>query len=859
MRKMLDQSTRLLGMGFNKLVEEWKSQQGALKNKMRFLLKTLTNQDLSKILQAYNAMKERKNMLEGVEDSDQGAKMIQAIKRLVNKPFDWQCQAYGKLIEFLKSDRQRESHEKKEKERILNRIMSKGLREMGQAFTQALHWTSFDKRNEQDLMFKQRGIMRKILDTSVRLTGMGFNKLVESWKNKQSMLRDRLKFVLKTLTDQDSAHMLLAYNGMKARKLMLDGVGKSASQAKQTQLLKRLTNKGHDLQCQAWNQLASFLKFERLRGEEEKVIKERYLKRVMDSNARFTGLAFRQAQHWAIKELEKERTLFSKQRGILKKILDVNVRLMGMGYNKLLADSKHRQASLRAKLQFLLKTLTDQDAAKVLQAYNALKRRKMMLDGVGLSDQDAKKAQFLKRLTNKPFDLQCQAYSKFMEFLKSDRKREQDEKEQWARDQKERERILRRIMNKGIREMGQAYTQAFAWTSFDRRKEFEDFRRKKGIMRKILDQNVRLMGMGFNKLIESWKARQGALRTKCGFVIKTLKDQDLSMVMIAYNAMKQYRQMIEGISTGLRMQFLKKLLDNGYALQHQAMKNLTAHHKACKSEDERLHLLKSNIVSRISDSNVRLVGQGFRLLKAWAQLSKAREQSLALRQRGIMKRIMDINYRLMGMGFTKLREDAKRRTNMLRGKLTFVLKTLTNADSSNLLQAYNQLKARKLMMDGVGLSEGEACKARILKRLTNVAYDLTCQGWTQLIGFYNDSRYKSSHDALRQKGVCNRMLDVNTRLLSMGYVKLLESAKMLKMHARIKMKFILSSLQNLDKGYIYMAYNGLKERAQMLNGITTGLRMQFMKKMLENGYYRMRETMAVLRKFVIEEQYKEHY
>jgi hypothetical protein len=45
----------------------------------------------------------------------------------------------------------------------------------------------------------------------------------------------------------------------------------------------------------------------------------------------------------------------------------------------------------------------------------------------------------------------------------------------------------------------------------------------------------------------------------------------------------------------------------------------------------------------------------------------------------------------------------------------------------------------------------------------------------------------------------------------------------------------------------------------MFNGITTGLRMQFMKKMLENGYFRMRETMAVLRKFVIEEQYKEHY
>ena len=225
MRKILDQSTRLLGMGFNKLVEEWKGQQGALKTKMRFLLKTLTNQDLSKILQAYNAMKERKTMLEGVEDSNQGAKMIQAVKRLVNKPFDWQCQAYGKLIELLKSDRQRESHEKKEKERILNRIMSKGLREMGQGFTQAFHWTLFDRRNEQDLIFKQRGIMRKILDTSVRLMGMGFNKLVESWKSQQSMLRDRLKFVLKTLTDKDARSVMVGYNSLKERKMMLDGVG----------------------------------------------------------------------------------------------------------------------------------------------------------------------------------------------------------------------------------------------------------------------------------------------------------------------------------------------------------------------------------------------------------------------------------------------------------------------------------------------------------------------------------------------------------------------------------------------------------------------------------------------------------
>jgi hypothetical protein len=76
----------------------------------------------------------------------------------------------------------------------------------------------------------------------------------------------------------------------------------------------------------------------------------------------------------------------------------------------------------------LMKTLTDQDSAKVLQAYNGLKRRKMMLDGIGHTDQEAKKVQLIKRLTNKPFDLQCQGYNKLIDFFKSDRQRENEER-----------------------------------------------------------------------------------------------------------------------------------------------------------------------------------------------------------------------------------------------------------------------------------------------------------------------------------------------------------------------------------------------------------------------------------------------
>jgi hypothetical protein len=148
----------------------------------------------------------------------------------------------------------------------------------------------------------------------------------------------------------------------------------------------------------------------------------------MDSNGRIMGLAFRQALQWSVDEMEKEQVVMYKQRGIMRKILDQSTRLLGMGFNKLVEEWKGQQGALKNKLKFLMKTLTDQDSAKVLQVYYGLKRRKMMLDGAGLSDQEAKKVQLLKRLTNKPFDLQCQGWNKLIDFLKSDRNRENEER-----------------------------------------------------------------------------------------------------------------------------------------------------------------------------------------------------------------------------------------------------------------------------------------------------------------------------------------------------------------------------------------------------------------------------------------------
>merc|ERR1711982_273773 len=128
-------------------------------------------------------------------------------------------------------------------------------------------WALAEAERERALMQRQRGIMRRMVDSNTRLMGAGYNKLIEEWKARQGMLKDKLKFVIKTLTDKDAQMSLMAFNGLKQRALMLNGVGMGDAQMKKIALIKRLTNQGFNLQCMAVNQLFEFLKSEREREE----------------------------------------------------------------------------------------------------------------------------------------------------------------------------------------------------------------------------------------------------------------------------------------------------------------------------------------------------------------------------------------------------------------------------------------------------------------------------------------------------------------------------------------------------------------------------------------------------------------
>merc|ERR1711957_850641 len=311
---------------------------------------------------------------------------------------------------------------------------------------------------------------------------------------------------------------LMAYNGLTQRAAMLNGVGMNNTEMLKIQLIKRLTNSGYNLQVMGVNCIREFLKDARVeeendRLEAERQIKEksRILKRIMDSNLRFAGMAFRQAHQFMESEREKEIALMAKQRGIMRRIVDSNVRLMSAGYNKLIEEWKARQANLKEKLRFVIAALTDQDKKFTLMAYNGIKQRALMLSGVGMNNTEMLKIQLIKRLTNKGYNMQVMGVNCLREFLKDAGIEEENDRLEAERQMKEKERILRRIMNSNLRFAGMAFRQALQWTVADREAEIARAMKMRGIM---------------NRMVEEWKARQAEMKEKLRFVIAALTDKD---------------------------------------------------------------------------------------------------------------------------------------------------------------------------------------------------------------------------------------------------------------------------------------------------------------------------------------------
>merc|ERR1712194_881522 len=102
---------------------------------------------------------------------------------------------------------------------------------------------------------------------------------------------------------------------------------------------------------------------------------------------------------------------------------------------------------------------------------NGLMQRAAMLNGVGMDNSQQKKVQLIKRLTNQGYNMQVMGCNALQEFLASERRAEEAARLEHERQQKERERILRRIMDSNLRAVGAGFRQSRQWMVAEAEKE----------------------------------------------------------------------------------------------------------------------------------------------------------------------------------------------------------------------------------------------------------------------------------------------------------------------------------------------------------------------------------------------------
>lgn len=369
------------------------------------------------------------------------------------------------------------------------------------------------------------------------------------------------------------------------------------------------------------NNLRAWVKWESSKADREKNCLKRICARFLDKSIRESGQAMRMLRQHARSEFEKMRALVKKKRGILNRLTDVNTRLIAAGYNKLCEDAKSRKAHLKNKLRFIIKALRDKDSKYIVQGYNGLKRRCDMIKGIGAGKKDMLRVNFCKKLTDKGYRIMGLALNKFKEFYLHEKLQDKLTNDLNHDLKAKKIRILKRIMFVNIKLQGIVIRQLRQHNKGIKNHQEILHSKKKGVIRRIVDTNARLVSMGYNKLFEAYKIRKAALKQKMAYIVKSLKDKDARYKIMGYNSMKQYRLIAADKKSGRnqqeakKKQLIKRLMDKGFDMQVQGLNKLKSWKNFIKNKSSIEKGIKHRICLRLVDKSKRELYAGIRLLR----------------------------------------------------------------------------------------------------------------------------------------------------------------------------------------------------------------------------------------------------
>ena len=252
--RVINTSAFLLLGGFKKMVEHNKNCKNNTIEKMRFVVKALKDKNYMYILQAWNSLLERWNMINGASLTKGIVLKETFIKRIMDSGLNLQYLVLRHLKDFKNLSKERDSKNNHLKSQIVKRIINDNVRFLSMAFRQARKWAKKDAENEQFYTRKLKGIIRRMLDTSFNLMAQGFNKLMESYKERKAHAQNKLRAIINLLTNKEIAFALAAYNSLKQNSYYLTSGNVVDSSLNKINLIKmkkfvsRLTNTASNLQ-----------------------------------------------------------------------------------------------------------------------------------------------------------------------------------------------------------------------------------------------------------------------------------------------------------------------------------------------------------------------------------------------------------------------------------------------------------------------------------------------------------------------------------------------------------------------------------------------------------------------------------
>jgi hypothetical protein len=231
--------------------------------------------------------------------------------------------------------------------------------------------------------------------------------------------------------------------------------------------------------------------------------------------------------------------------------------------------------------------------------------------------------------------------------------------------------------------------------------------------------------------------------------------------------------------------------------------------------------IKTKICRRFLDKMLREAGQALRVLRQNCMAGRAAAEKRNNRTRGVVNRLTDGNFRLMDQGLGKLRENRKVRDRALRARVRFLVKTLRDKDSLYVLRAYNSLKEKSEVFQGVLLGAEVRSKENFLKSIIDSGYRVQSQGVRSLKSFLLQSRICEQRTLTKKAQLCKRFLDSNLKLQSMALHSLCQNSRACTVTRKFKDRFFqrlyCKNFMLLSSALCRLRYNKLKKQYMSLD------------------------------------------